>query len=261
MSLLRTEPEERPSMSQAREQLAALASGEANGQPAATRVSPPLASPGAGRAPATPQPPPAAPPWRRDETPEQSRRAPTSAALPPTTASTRSRDRRKPILLGAIGAAVLVAAVVLVVAFNTGDGNTGAQQNRDSASATRHPSTTSVPKRARNTGPPVTDYGAAGQRIIAFFDDPEDSWAMLTPQAQAQFGSRDAFERYWKRKDIRGYHNARAYEEANNKDGSVDMRVMVDFGNGPRPIYFRVVNVGGTLLLDGDPRPEHNRKP
>ncbi|MEU0537805.1 protein kinase [Amycolatopsis tolypomycina] len=62
MSLLRSEPGERPSMAEARERLAALARTEPGGQSA----SPPLLSGGAGRKPATPAADEGErPPWQR----------------------------------------------------------------------------------------------------------------------------------------------------------------------------------------------------
>ncbi|MFK0250677.1 serine/threonine-protein kinase [Amycolatopsis azurea] len=81
MSLLRTEPTERPSMAEARERLAALAASESGSGMAA---SPRLFGAGGGRQPAAPETPGGGnplgerPPWQRTESPAQS-----AAAAPP----------------------------------------------------------------------------------------------------------------------------------------------------------------------------------
>ncbi|WP_084641904.1 serine/threonine-protein kinase [Amycolatopsis balhimycina] len=63
MSLLRSEPAERPSMAEARERLAALARTEPGGM----ATSPPLLSGGAGRKPAAPADGGERPPWQRSD--------------------------------------------------------------------------------------------------------------------------------------------------------------------------------------------------
>ncbi|WP_255431249.1 serine/threonine-protein kinase [Amycolatopsis sp. WAC 01376] len=84
MSLLRTEPTERPTMAEARERLAALAASESA---AGTAASPRLFGAGGGRQPAVPDTPghgiPGGdrPPWQRTDKPAQSN----AAAPPPST--------------------------------------------------------------------------------------------------------------------------------------------------------------------------------
>ncbi|MGW3961222.1 protein kinase domain-containing protein [Amycolatopsis sp. NPDC005003] len=107
MSLLRSEPGERPSMAEARERLAALARTEPGGMTA----SPPLLSGGAGRKPAAPAAPASSdegerPPWQRTAnkapssppvgTPAPANKAPSSNPPRPTAAFMPMRSPAAP---------------------------------------------------------------------------------------------------------------------------------------------------------------------
>nr|WP_167176099.1 serine/threonine-protein kinase [Saccharomonospora amisosensis] len=271
MSLLRTEPQERPSMNEARDRLATLATSEANGNSSpATRVSPPLPVAGAGAKPATAEPPRAPappPPWQRNAA-EAPRHNPTSTypPVPPRNGANNGagagNGRRKPLVFGAIGLAAALVVTVLIVALNTGgtdDPNTANQGGSTASSAppSSGPPSTSESNQVQNSDSAV-DWGVAGQRVIDFYDDPEKNWDMLTPASQALFGDKKAYKDYWDDHEIRNLQSAVAYKRANNPDGSVDISVNVDFGSGLRPMYLTVLDSGGKLLLDGDPRPEHN---
>ena len=171
MSLLRSEPGERPSMAEARERLAALARTEPGGMSA----SPPLLSGGAGRKPAAPADGGERPPWQRTDqkapssppvgTPVPANKAasnpprPTAAfmpmrspAAPPNTpprpmpaAAPSARapqystnapkpdNKRKYALLAGGGAAVVVVAVIVFLVLNSGSGGgTGGTTNAQS---------------------------------------------------------------------------------------------------------------------------------
>lgn len=267
MSLLRPEPEDRPTMAEAREKLAALATegnGRAAGGPAVTRVSPPLPPQGGG-------PRPAAPPWQRDDRGEAvPPRNPTANFAPARngngsggSASKVGGGRRKPLLFGAVGAAVLVLAAVLVILLNQGGDDPGgnvAGGDPSSASPTQSEPSSSAPAdlgQTENEGT-VTDFAGAGQLVVGYYNDPQGSWNRLTPAAQALFGGEDEYRTYWSGKSVQNIQNARAYKGTNNEDGSVDMRVYVDFGDGLRPMYLRVINSASGMLIDSDPRPESN---
>ncbi|MDX3190058.1 protein kinase [Streptomyces sp. MN03-5084-2B] len=171
MSLLRSEPGERPSMAEARERLAALARTEPGGQTA----SPPLLSGGAGRKPAAPaSTDDERPPWQRTAgaapssppagTPAPANKAPSnpprptaafmpmrSPAAPPNTpprpmpaaapsarapqySSTTSKTdtKRKYAVFAGAGAAVVVVAVIVFLVLNSGNGGSGGNQNAQS---------------------------------------------------------------------------------------------------------------------------------
>jgi len=183
MSLLRSEPAERPTMAEARERLAALARTEPGGMTA----SPPLLSGGAGRKPATPADGGERPPWQRTDqpapssppagTPVPANKAPSnpprptaafmpmrSPAAPPDTpprpmpaAAPSARapqyssnapkpdNKRKFALFAGAGAAVVVVAVIVFLVLNSGNGGSGGTTNAQSP-ASQPASTGSTPK-------------------------------------------------------------------------------------------------------------------
>jgi eukaryotic-like serine/threonine-protein kinase len=188
MSLLRSEPAERPSMAEARERLAALARTEPGGMTA----SPPLLSGGAGRRPAAPADGGERPPWQRTDqpsppsppvgTPVPANKAasnpprPTAAFMPmrspaappntpprPMPAATPSArapqyssnapkpdNKRKFALFAGGGAAVVVIAVIVFLVLNSGGGGTGGTTNAQSPGNQPTAGQSSTPK---TTGP------------------------------------------------------------------------------------------------------------
>nr|WP_301301792.1 serine/threonine-protein kinase [Prauserella alba] len=255
MSLLRTEPTERPTMSEAQDQLAQLAGGApavgtpATGTPlAATAVSPAVSDQGGGRRPAAP--------WQREDqrSAPQATATDTPAAPSATSGATGSGNggggRRKPLLLAAIAVAVLALGAVLAFALS-GDDEPSASGG---PSPTPQPTSSSAPPSSTtrsDEGKPVS-WGEAGTLVGEFYNDPD--WDQLTPTAQAVYGSEDAFDNYWDRNNLAGWSDASA-PNGQNPDGSVDIQVQLDFGNGKQPHTVRVVNTDGELKLDGETRP------
>ncbi len=195
MSLLRSEPNERPSMAEARERLAALAKSEPSGTPA----SPPLLAGGTGgRQPAaTPETPPRgneAAPWRRSGPPSSppigtpvpaakapsNPPAPTAAFMPmrspattpntpprpmPAAAAPTARapqysqpkqdNKRKFALFAGVGAAVVVVAVVVYLVLSSGNGGSG-NTNQAGQSVSNRPSATgTTPKSGTSSSAPA----------------------------------------------------------------------------------------------------------
>ncbi|MGV9362412.1 protein kinase domain-containing protein [Amycolatopsis sp. NPDC003731] len=180
MSLLRSEPGERPSMAEARERLAALARTEPGGMTA----SPPLLSGGGGRKPAAPASTDDGerPPWQRTAnkapssppvgTPVPASKAasnpprPTAAFMPmrspaappntpprpmPAAAPTarapqyssntpKPDNKRKYALFAGAGAAVVVVAVIVFLVLNSGNGG-GAGNNQAGQTPGNQPTT------------------------------------------------------------------------------------------------------------------------
>ncbi|MCP2254626.1 Protein kinase domain-containing protein [Prauserella aidingensis] len=248
MSLLRTEPTERPTMSEAQEQLGRLAGGSpASAAPlAATAVSPAVSDHGGGRRPA-------AAPWQRDNSssgPHATATGAPAAASSGAAPSNGPGGRRKPLLLAAVGVAVLALTAVLVFTLG-GDDEPAAGGN---PSPTPEPTSSSAPPssntRADASGP--VDWGQAGALVGEFYNDPD--WDQLTRDAQAVYGSEDEFDEYWDQHTLQSWSDASA-PNGQNADGSVDIQVQLDFGNGKRPHTVRVVNPGGEPKLDGETRP------
>ncbi|MEU3270839.1 serine/threonine-protein kinase [Saccharomonospora sp. NPDC006951] len=274
MSLLRTDPEERPSMSEAKQRLAALAvsAGAAEEDTAktlsSTLVSPPLL-PVSGRKPATadqgPSSPPAPPPpWQRNQSPAPP--PPPSggqAPQPPPPEPSRDGARRKPLVFGAIGVAALIAAVILVVALNSGGSDENPNAGATSTSSSTPPPSPSNPppsaeESTANTAGTTVDWREAGEVVQAFYSNPAGSWALLTPAAQAAYDNdQSEFTEYWVEHPSPSFGGIEAYKRENNADGSVDMRFSVDIGDGNQQLILRVVNSGGTLLIDSDTRPDN----
>ncbi|GHF65251.1 hypothetical protein FHX82_006143 [Amycolatopsis bartoniae] len=275
MSLLRVEPEERPSMAEARDRLAALAAGEPDAK-AGTRVSPPLYSAGRQPAavPAAEVPPPPAPverpPWQRINAavaaPPQQRspRNPTAAFIPPERPAGQSGSaqqgatKRRNVIIGSVAAAMVVLGVVLFFVLNSGDSGGGASNAQgvgagtgtasSAPSASRSSSVEAAPVgQSSNSG--SVNYSQAGDLVDRYLDQigSEGAWDLLTPGAQAVFGSLQGFQSYWAEHKIQSYSAIRA-EGGTNADGSVEMYVTV---NGSR-IHWRVVNTSAGLRIDAN---------
>jgi serine/threonine protein kinase len=274
MSLLRVEPDDRPSMAQARDRLAALASGEPEST-AGTLVSPPLYT--TGRQPAAmpmAEPPPQAerPPWQRmgsvGAPPQQQRspRMPTAAFIPPERPASAqgggrpsAPSKRKGILIGSIAAAVVVVAVVLFLVLDSGgaDGNhasqappTGGQQSSAPPSSATSSASSAALGQAPNVGP--VDYTQAGALMEGYITGvgSDGAWNMLTPGAQSVFGSEQAFQTYWAQHKINGYRSIRA-DKGRSPDGSVTMYVDID---GAGRVGWRVANTDAGMRIDADTR-------
>ncbi|TNC27850.1 serine/threonine-protein kinase [Amycolatopsis alkalitolerans] len=261
MNLLRVEPDERPSMAEARDRLAALASGEQE-DTAATRVSPPLYGPGPKPAAIPMDPAPAErPPWQRTAAPVQPRspRTPTAAFIPPDRPASQANPaaaRRKGILIGSVAAAVVVVGVVLFLVLNSGgSGDNGATTTPPGgSSSTAPPSSSASPVNAAplgqtpNTGG-TPNYGQAGNMVKTYLDaaGTANAWALLTPAAQGVYGSLQDFQSYWLAHQIDSYRQILA-DNGPNADGSVDMYVTI---NGNR-VHWRVVNTAEGLRIDAN---------
>jgi serine/threonine protein kinase len=303
MSLLRSEPGERPSMAEARERLAALARTEPGGMSA----SPPLLSGGGGRKPAAPSADSGdRPPWQRTDqqsppssppvgTPVPAGKAPSnpprptaafmpmrSPAAPPNTpprpmpaAAPSARapqyssnapkpdNKRKYAIFAGAGAAVVVLAVIVFLVVNSGGGGTGGNQvgqspgNQpsvsDTASQPSSPSNSAVAAGLGKTPSEgkITDYGQAGRLLTdSYYPNIASGWGLLTPAAQAVYGSQEVYQAYWSdpKNAINGYKKAVA--EGNGADGSLNLTMEVNGVRRP----FHIVLVGGQLLIDSNTR-------
>jgi len=208
MNLLRVEPDERPSMAEARDRLAALAYAEPESGAGGTLLQPPHQSPlsTTGRQPAIPADPPQSterPPWQRVEgaggagnanvaggigatAAQPSRlRNPTAAFIPSARPPVRpgsSPDaaKRKGILIGSLAAGVVVITVVVFVILSSMNSSDGGAHQAAGGTATNTPQ--SVPSSSSpSPSSPATPYalgqtpnagtiniGSAGQFVNTF---------------------------------------------------------------------------------------------
>ncbi|MFC5290174.1 serine/threonine-protein kinase [Actinokineospora guangxiensis] len=244
MTLLRTEPGERPTMQEAATTLAVPT--------APLPIQPPTVV--QRTVPARKAPPP--PPPRRTPPPRQ-------AAQPAPKPAPQGQAPKRGVLIGAaVVVAGLAAAVVLVLTMPDDKGQTAAPGTETKTVTLSNPPTTE----ATTTAPPppnaspVTNYSAAGQAVISFYlSDTAASqrWALLTPGAQAVFGSRAEFDAYWEQ--FKYVASKDANQVTVNDDGSANVPVTVtltkqDGSESAERKTVKVVNLGGKHLIDSDPR-------
>ncbi|KHF43773.1 Serine/threonine protein kinase [Saccharomonospora viridis] len=267
MRLLSPEPEDRPSMTEARDKLAALASGQSAVAAAVAPPAPKEQTRELDAMPPAPVNPPNPPPWRRDAAPEPAPQAPQPAASSSASANASSGGgRRKNLIFGAVAAVVLIVATGLVIIL-TNSGDDGDAHAGPSSS--QRPSTT--PTSTPASAPPsseaeLSNYQSAGELLVEYYygdgGGPKEAWDLLTPHSQqTYFGSKADYDAYWSQHKIVHVQKA-IVDQSNpkNPDGSLNMSVEVDFGNGHQRMYLRVLQLDGKLKLDGDPRPESNQR-
>ncbi|HEX8934287.1 MAG TPA: serine/threonine-protein kinase [Pseudonocardiaceae bacterium] len=222
---------------------------------------------------------------RTASTSKPGRKDSSGAALPPTVVSARSLSpapRLVPLAPAAsrpraprrrVNAGVLVGAVLALLAFAGGGvlltrGFTGEQAAQSAGLGS-----TSAP--AAVPAPPVTPppqpqmqrvdhvqpiaWSNAGQLVIDYYnglDKLPTAWQMLSPTAQAAFGTEPQFRSYWSEYSSVSARNA--FGVTDNPDGSVRVPVEVTYNKGGNAeVVKRVLRVNrldGRLLIDSDPR-------
>ncbi|GDY29545.1 serine/threonine-protein kinase [Gandjariella thermophila] len=270
MRLMRMEPGERPDMKEASEALRAIAAGA---------PLPPMRTPPAGapRTPVVPAPAQRRPDPTRLNTQPVEDRPGTLVAAPAAQQAPPRRPPREPRLGGASDGRgprrAIIAAVAIVVmaglgilAANLINGNghkgPGSPSASQHTSAPAQPPATSAP--ATNQGeltPPSPggpiDYTTAGIFVINYYSsaDTQAKWQMLTPHAQAAFGSQQQFQAYWGQyKQTYAQH---AQGVTTNPDGSLQVPLDVTYistsgSSQTTHREVRVTRVGGQLMIDSD---------
>ncbi len=258
-ALLRADPQDRPSMTEARDQLAALARGRPVAAPAAAPAPP--AKEHTRELGATPAA--AAAPWRRDAAPQPAHTA-TATAGPDTPGHPGSAPdgRRRRLVFGAVAAVVLIAATSIVIVLTGGGEGGGESQAQESSTTPTAPSSSPAPVSSAvpNAGEPVTGFSTAGNFVLDYYSDPAGGWDRLAPGIQALWEGRRAHEQYWNAHGVEYAHDAYAYKKEPNQDGSLDIRIRMVTDDGEREMFARVVRLNGELRIGSDPRVEHNRK-
>ncbi|MCA2210980.1 MULTISPECIES: serine/threonine-protein kinase [Nocardia] len=185
-----------------------------------------------------------------------------TAAHPPTQAQPAPAPRKQPgkgraVLIGS-GVGAVIAAIAVAISAMSGSDSDSPQVQANStttAQAAVAPTTTSaIPAlgQAPNTG--TVNIGSAGLLVENFFSDPAGSWSMLTPAAQQVYGSEAEFRQYWNSRVITSFTSITAVS-GNNADGSTDMRLAsITIDGQTKSMVMRVVNYNGNLRIDGDTR-------
>ncbi|WP_269844567.1 serine/threonine-protein kinase [Actinokineospora bangkokensis] len=258
MSLLSVDPADRPTMEQAISALT-LPTAPLLALPTPASPTPALAA-DQRTVPARP-----APPQRTTALPPVPPPAPARPAAAPAPRPAPQAGAQRGVLVGAALVVVaLAAAVVTVILTNSGGETALPPAVTSTVTVPGQPPQQAQPTTTTPSSPPqgsakVTDWGAAGRRVIEFYGDAPlaQRWAMLGPNAQAVFGGQAQFEQYW------GAFAYVASRDANgvspNADGSVTVPVEVTTKTAGgaeqvRRLRVVVVSLDGQLLIDSDPR-------
>jgi eukaryotic-like serine/threonine-protein kinase len=265
MQLLRTEPDERPTMGQASRMLAEVATDRTprplatvgRTQPTMPDLRPPDAEPAT-----QPEPDPLPPPLLLSDRP---------AAYRPTTTSTpvdRKPVDRRLVFIAAGAAVIVLVAVGLALLLNS----RGTPTQHAGGTPGTSTSVTSRPPTQTSTSPTTTfpavgnaptngtiAYTPAGLLVVNYFSHLSDTagrWAKLTPGAQAAFGGLGGFQQYWGQ--FSQLSSANANGVTVNSDGSVNVPIDVTYTTGTgastathgQHEQLRVVQENGVLLID-----------
>jgi eukaryotic-like serine/threonine-protein kinase len=276
MSLMRVEPSERPTMKEAAEALAAMAT-----QPIPVSAIAQKAAPVTPPRPVLTAPRPA--PSTLPTPPQPMEALPTAAFRRPAQAATQAGpSRRNVVVVGVVAVLVLVGTLVTVLMLNSdkggGSGNNaqggtttqqagpprgGGTGTEPSPSEDETPSSTpSNPPDAAQQAPPAgtqIPYTPAGEFVLDYYSSSTSlgqRWGMLSPFAQAQFGSQDAFNQYWSQ--FTNVSSANAQGVSTNGDLSLSVPCDVSYTSaaGPRSEHrnIRVTMINGQMFIDSEAR-------
>ncbi|HEV7648822.1 MAG TPA: serine/threonine-protein kinase [Actinophytocola sp.] len=187
---------------------------------------------------------------------------------PPNMPAPHATDpNRRNLVLVAVAALLVVAGVVTAILLlnndkqpaggvaedNAGGGAATEQQSRPS-----EPSSTAPPSSAADSPIPAKgpiDFSQAGQLVIDYYNDLgaiDKRWAMLSTNAQNQFGGIDAFRQYWSK--FSALSSEHAIGVTKNADNSVNVPVDVTYTKGDgdtrQHLTVRVTRANGKLVID-----------
>jgi hypothetical protein len=184
-------------------------------------------------------------------------------------ATTAGRAPQRPARAGLVAVAVLVLLTFAGVGMLLSQGSSGQQAlHAAGPGVTAAPTTVPAPSVAAPPRQPQVQrvdnaqpiaWHDAGQLVIDYYnglDNAASAWALLTPAAQATFGSESEFQSYWSQ--YSSVSAANAFGVTDNPDGSVRVPVEVTYNKAGSPQVvkraLRVARFGGRLLIDSDPR-------
>jgi len=183
--------------------------------------------------------------------------------------SRKQRRGRAGVLVGAT-LAVLAFAGVGVLLSGGSSGEQGAHPVGQAATSVP----TAVPTAMPTSGPAVVPpppqvqrvdhsqpiaWSDAGQLVIDYYNglnNASSAWQLLSPTAQAVFGSESDFQTHWRQYSSVSARNA--FGVTDNPDGSVRVPVEVTYNTGGTAQVvkraLRVIRMDGHLLIDSDPQ-------
>jgi serine/threonine protein kinase len=249
MSLLCPEPEDRPTMAEAAEALAAPAPEAAEEDyetvPVHTppRAVPPPVQPVPVRTVAMPRPVPVH---------HEPRPAPAPAPAP------SNRNRRVAVIAGLVLVCALAGIITAMIISSSGERGGVASPPPSTAPPTSAPRSSSPAAPPPVQGP--IDWSQAGQLVIDYYsgmNDPATTWQMLSANLRKAFGDQNAFAQYWGQFKQVSARNARGVTP--NQDGSVNVPVDVtytgkDGATRPEHKVLKVIIEQGRLAIDSDGR-------
>ncbi|RMI29800.1 serine/threonine-protein kinase [Nocardia stercoris] len=169
------------------------------------------------------------------------------------------RNRRPLLFVGGFVAGLVVVAGVLLATINSAGSNSGAApQANPTSSAAKATTTAAAAALGKTPSQSKVSTDDAIPAIRGFFqalftDDYPTAYATLTPAAQQVYGSSQGFVDYWNKNQLSDWN---APTVTSNSDGSVTVSVTTSANNGSSKVtqYRIVANGGGKLLFDNDTR-------
>jgi eukaryotic-like serine/threonine-protein kinase len=250
-NLMRPDPVTRPTM---------LDAATALGSPAAAATKPvvPAKIP-VNLAPPTPPRPVAMIPQQGAAT----TMLPANLPGPPRTTDPNRRN----LTLVAAAALLVVAGVVTAILLLNNDkqpaddvAQNGAGGGTSEQSQPGEPASSAPPTSSANSNEPIPvkdpiPFSAAGELVIDYYNNVgavDQRWAMLSTNAQNEFGGIDAFRQYWSQFDQVSSEHAQGVTP--NADGSVNVPVDVTYtkgdGDTTKHLTVKVTRAAGKLVID-----------
>ena len=273
MSLMRVDPTDRPTMKEVAEALATAAT-QVMPVPAATATkvaTPPRPVLSAPKPPPTPpQPIPA---------------QPTAAFRRPEQAAKTGPSKKNMAIVGVVALLVMAGTIFTVLMLNNGDdpgtgneaggtttqqqgnppptgGTTTTEKEESPPSSNESSTNTTTTGAATQVAPPAgteIGYTDAGTFVLGYFSSNRslgERWGMLSPFAQAEFGSQDAFNQYWT--GFTKVSSSNAQGVSTNPDGSLNVPCDVTYtsASGPSTQHknIRVTLINGQKYIDSAAR-------
>ncbi|MDT7594958.1 MAG: eukaryotic-like serine/threonine-protein kinase [Pseudonocardiales bacterium] len=254
MRLLATDPAQRPGMHRASQELGAV------------RTTRPASSSGTARRPTRMTTTECVDPTPTVASAPLFDSPPQAASLPPGRPAYSSPPgrRQRRLRVGLLTGAVLAVLVFTGIEALLSGGSAG-QQGAHAAGQAAAPAAPQIsvlpspPQVQRVDHVQPIGWSDAGRLVINYYNGTNDvstAWQLLSPTAQAAFGSESDFREYWSQYSSVSARNA--FGVTDNSDGSVRVPVEVTYNNGTNAQVvkraLRVTRLNGRLLIDSDPR-------